>query len=627
MRRLSGLGVAVGLLILWAPAALSGYSLPVSTTSQGGGTASNQTQHMSYIVGQASPIGIGSNATSTLSSGLVTLFADLMPPVILHAPPALSVPDRTALEVTADIGDNRSGVGAATVFYLEGGQTSSSQKAMSQDGGTFSTEIPPTAVTERGLLYYIEATDNAGNVSRYPQGAPDSLISVRVRFEDLQSAFEMPAGQYRMISLPGSTNGSPDEVLVDDLGEYDSKVWRLGRWSPSTACSADCYDEYPALPDMNRGKAFWLITKSDKRFDFSGLSTLPESSFRIRLERGWNQIGTPFAFTTDWLSTEIRFDGGIYNLNEEHVVGPDTIYVEDNLVSYDGTYHGHESSIEPWHGYWIYNGSTREVDLLLHPQESVSALASSPTPRGDFDALIEIAVSSPDFPERIALAGLSPKARDGWDAMDHHEPPPIGDYIRLVFDRPAWGSRRGLYMSDIRHSSEEGAHWTFRAEASEATSTTLDILTGHGMPQVWDVFLYDEARGLRVGADELPYRFQLEHSRGFSLIAGTGEFIRRRESEAGINLRAQIVGVAPNPFRGSVDIAYFSPERTRIELQVYSVEGRLVKAFDRVDAGAGIQQITWDGRSNRSEDAAPGLYFARLTIGRSTHTTKVLKIQ
>ena len=54
------------------------------------------------------------------------------------------------------------------------------QKVMTADGGTFSAELPPSAVTERGLLYYIEATDNAGNVSRYPRGAPDSLISVRV---------------------------------------------------------------------------------------------------------------------------------------------------------------------------------------------------------------------------------------------------------------------------------------------------------------------------------------------------------------------------------------------------------------------------------------------------------------
>jgi hypothetical protein len=627
MRRLSGLGLAVGLLLLLASPTMSDYSLKVSTTAQGGGMASNETQNLSYIVGQASPVGIGSNSTSTVLSGLATLFADFLPPAIMHSPPTLAVPDRTALEITADIEDNRAGVAAAVLHYRQGDSETLRQVTMSLSGGAYSGSIPPSAVTERGLLYYIQATDLAGNVSRFPLDAPDSLISVRVWFEDLQSAFEIPAGQYRMISLPGSTGGNPDEVLVDDLGSYDSKVWRLGRWNPSIACSADCYDEYPTLTDMDRGKAFWLITKSAKHFDFSGLSTLPESPFRIHLDRGWNQIGTPFAFTTDWLATEILFDGGVYALNEEHLVGSDTLYVEDNLVSYDGTYHGHESLMEPWSGYWIYNGSTQDVDLLVSPHGLLPALASSHVPRGDFDALIEIAVSSPDFPERAALAGLSPGARDGWDAMDHREPPPIDDQMRVVFERPAWGGRRGLYMTDIRHSSEEGAHWTFRVEASKATSATLELLTESSIPQAWDVFLYDQARGLRVGADDLPYRFELDRTRELSLIAGTEEYIRLQETEAGIALRAQIVGVSPNPFRGSVNIVYFTPGPTRTQLDVYSVEGRLVRTLDRLDASGGIREITWDGRSERSGDVAPGLYFARLRIGGATETVKGLKIQ
>ena len=102
---------------------------------------------------------------------------------------------------------------------------------MSRDGSSFSASIPPSAVTERGILYYIEAADSAGNVSRYPASAPDSIVDVRVWFEDLPSGFEIPAGEYRMVSLPGSADASPDLVLADDLGNYDKKAWRLGRWS------------------------------------------------------------------------------------------------------------------------------------------------------------------------------------------------------------------------------------------------------------------------------------------------------------------------------------------------------------------------------------------------------------
>jgi hypothetical protein len=378
---------------------------------------------------------------------------------------------------------------------------------------------------------------------------------------------------------------------------------------------------------MTRGKAFWLVSKSATRFDFSGLSTLPETPFQVPLEVGWNQIGTPFAFTTDWLLAEILFNGGTYPLNEQHVVGADTIYVEDNLVSYDGTYHGHESAMEPWSGYWLYNGSTSPVDLVLKPQASGPGIVASSVPRGQFDAILSLSVSSRDFPERTALAGLSPEAWDGWDPLDHREPPPFGEYLRLVFERPTWGDHKGTYMTDIRRSNDDGARWEVRIEASKSTSAAFAVRPDGGLPQTWEVFLYDEIRGLRVGTDDLPYRFELDAGRDFSLIAGTPQFISRQESEAGIVLRTQILAAAPNPFRQSVDIIYFTPERGRVELDIFSVEGRLVKTVTAPDGESGIRKVTWNGDSHDGGYSAPGLYFARLKTGRVTHTTKILKLQ
>lgn len=308
-------------------------------------------------------------------------------------------------------------------------------------------------------------------------------------------------------------------------------------------------------------------------------------------------------------------------------MGTDTIYVEDNLVSYDGTYHGNESTMEPWSGYWIYNGSTQDVDLIINPPGAIRALASSRGQSGDVETTFEISVSSPDFPECKALAGLSLKARDGWDAMDHREPPPIEDYLRVVFDRPGWEGRSGFYMTDIRHSSEEGARWTFLVETSRATSAALDILAGGAMPHTWGVFLYDESRGLRVGTADLPYRFDLDHSRELSIIAGTDEYIRLQETEAGIALRAQVLGVSPNPFKGSVSIRYFAPGPAQVALELYSVEGRLVRTLERMEESGGIKEMTWDGRSSQGSTVAPGLYFARLKIGRTAETTKILKLQ
>jgi hypothetical protein len=625
MKPLRTLALALAVGLLAATPCFPEYSLRVSATAEGGGEASTGPYGLTYVIGQAAPATISSGQNYTLSSGLVSLIVDISPPVILHSPLAVAVPDRMPLEITADIGDDRTGIASASVLYREGGLAAYRRKAMTRDGGTFSVTLPPSAVTEKGLAYYIEATDHAGNTSRHPSGAPDSAIGVRVWFDDLQSSFAMPARQYRMISLPGSTNGNPDSVLVDDLGEYGTTAWRLGRWNPSQVCSADCYDEYPDVCDFMRGRAFWLITKGSGRFDFSGVSTDIRGTFAVRLQKGWNQIGTPFAFTTDWLSSEIAFGGKTYALNEEYRVGGDTIYVEDNLISYDGTYHGHQSALLPWSGYWLYNGSTQDVDLVMSPTAAAGRVLAADA-RGPYDALLGLQISSPDFPERTSLAGLSSSARDGWDALDHREPPPTGDYLRLVFERPAWKSRSGTYMTDIRHSNPDGACWEFNVQASTPTFATLDVSQEIVIPAGWELALYDTDRGLRLLPDDLPYRFQAEGSHAFRAIAGTRDFIRRQE-DAGMSLRPQIVGITPNPFRERVEILFFTPQQGRMTAEVFSVEGRLVKTLAVTDQDAGIHRITWNGDTDRQGGAATGLYFLRLRSGNTTHTTKVLKIQ
>jgi hypothetical protein len=627
MRTAGILPVAAILILFWTAWGMADYSIPAWTVSQGGGQASDGSHTLTFVVGQPSPVITASSGIFSLTTGLTSLFLDVSGPVILHSPPVSAVPDRTALDLTAAIADDMAGVESATVYYCQGGATAFRERTMTRSGALFSASIPPSAVTERGILYYIEAADSSGNHSWYPSGAPDSLIDVRVWFEGLKSAFELPAGKYRMVSLPGSTNADPSAVLSDDLGSYAKAVWRLGRWTSSPECSTGCYREYPDVPDMDRGKAFWLISRDATDFDFSGLSTLPDRPFKVHLQMGWNQIGTPFAFSTDWLSTEILYGGDTYDLNEQHVVGPDTIFVEDNLVSYDGTYHGRESTMEPWHGYWIYNGSTREVDLLMNPRLSASRFRTPIAAQAGGEVRLDLTVSSPGFPDRDGVAAMSQEAKDGWDPMDHREPPPFGDYVRLVFEKPDWGRHRGTYMTDVRSSAEDGARWEFRVDASKDVEATLTLPDPEGLPDEWKVFVYDRARGLRMDKADLPYTFRTGRGRVFSLIAGTDEFVDLEETRSGIPLKAQIVQIAPNPFERSVGIAYFSPPHARVSLDVFSIEGRLVKTMDIPAGDEGMGRVSWNGDSRRGAEAAPGVYFLRLRSGRETDTVKVLKIR
>ncbi len=617
---------ALGVMLAFAGAASAEYTLRAAGTAEGGGTSSGGDYSLTFTLGQTSPIGVSTNTNYSLSSGLVMMLLDVSPPLILHqASPSAAA--RVALGLEANVGDDRTGVGSVTIFYREGGITAFRQKAMQhQTGSLYTASIPPSAVTEKGLVYYIEARDNAQNVSTYPAGAPDSLIGVLVTFEDLLSAVEMPAGQYRMISLPGTPDGGIDDILIDDLGDHSRTSWRLGRWNGEAGCDEECYDEYPHVAPFAPGRGFWLISRSKTRFDFSGTSVDIRQPHILPLDMGWNQIGTPFGFLTDWLSTRIRFDGQTYALDEEHVVDGDTLYVEDNLVSYDGTYHGHQSSLEPWDGYWVYNGSTQPVDLLVYPDIQAGLLGRGPYAGRPVDNLIALSVSSRETLKGTILAGTSAEARDGWDAMDHREPPTIGEYLRLVFDRPDWGRRAGKYMSDMRRTAPEGCTWNLTAESSGETAASLAAESVLDLPAGWDLFVYDLESGLKLGTADMPYPFRLDGRRDFMLVAGTRQFVRAEEADSRIDLKPQIVSTAPNPFAGDIRISLFVPARQRVKLGVYTVEGRHVSTVADTYLESGVHNLSWHGLSAAGEAVSPGIYFLRFETEGSLETRKILKV-
>ena len=617
--------LALAVLALAGPARAE-YTLRTAGTAEGGGMSSGGGHSLVFTLGQASPIGMSANTNYGLASGLVMMLIDVSPPLILHdeSPGAAA---RVALDLEATVGDDRTGVESVTVFYREGGISTFRQKAMVDGGsGLYSGSIPPSAVTEKGLVYYIEARDRAQNVSRHPAGAPDTLIGVPVSFEGLISAVELPGGEYRMISLPGAPDGGIDDVLVDDLGDHSKTSWRLGRWNPAAGCEDECYDEYPDVDGFAPGRGFWLVSKSKTRFDFSGVSTDIRKPYAIPLGMGWNQIATPFGFTTDWLSTRIRFDGQTYALDEEHVVGADTIYVEDNLVAFDGIYRGLQSSLEPWMGYWIYNGSTRPVEALVYPDIQAALLAGGPFAGRPVDNLITVSVSSRETLRGTVLAGTSPEAEDGWDAMDHREPPAIGEYLRLVFDRPDWGRRAGKYMSDIRKGTAGGCAWNLTAESSGPAAASLVAESTMDLPAGWDLFLYDLESGLKLAGADMPYPFRLSGRRDFMLVAGTPEFIRAEESGSRIDLKPQIVSAAPNPFAGDIRISLFVPARQRVKLAVYTVEGRRVGMIADTHLDTGVHTFGWSGRSAAGEAVSPGIYFLRFETDGSLQTRKIIRV-
>ncbi len=83
------------------------------------------------------------------------------------------------------------------------------------------------------------------------------------------------------------------------------------------------------------------------------------------------------------------------------------------------------------------------------------------------------------------------------------------------------------------------------------------------------------------------------------------------------------LSVFPNPCFGSVAIRVPHGGAEATQLQIFDVEGRLVRRVDEVLSDA----VRWDGRDQSGRPATPGVYFLRLLSGDQTWNAKILKAE
>jgi len=86
--------------------------------------------------------------------------------------------------------------------------------------------------------------------------------------------------------------------------------------------------------------------------------------------------------------------------------------------------------------------------------------------------------------------------------------------------------------------------------------------------------------------------------------------------------------IKPNPFRTDVEVAFTLGRAGPVDLEVYDVLGREVRAVARRERlGAGPQSLRWDGRDAAGREAGAGLYFVRLRTERATWTRTVARVR
>ena len=87
----------------------------------------------------------------------------------------------------------------------------------------------------------------------------------------------------------------------------------------------------------------------------------------------------------------------------------------------------------------------------------------------------------------------------------------------------------------------------------------------------------------------------------------------------------------PNPFNPTTTITFDVPgeagEKKQVRLTIYDIRGRRVKTLIDSELEPGRHRVVWDGRNDRGQRVASGIYLYTLKSGDKTHTRKMVLLQ
>ncbi|MDO9069575.1 MAG: FlgD immunoglobulin-like domain containing protein [Deltaproteobacteria bacterium] len=114
-----------------------------------------------------------------------------------------------------------------------------------------------------------------------------------------------------------------------------------------------------------------------------------------------------------------------------------------------------------------------------------------------------------------------------------------------------------------------------------------------------------------IGAGDSPL-FSLQ------IVVGTGDVARA----------TGILGTPyPNPFNPTITIPYSPIDGANLKLAIYDVAGRMVRLLLSEVKSPGTYRLTWDGRDERGECVASGVYFVKLEHRGEAEVERVVLVK
>ena len=83
----------------------------------------------------------------------------------------------------------------------------------------------------------------------------------------------------------------------------------------------------------------------------------------------------------------------------------------------------------------------------------------------------------------------------------------------------------------------------------------------------------------------------------------------------------------PNPFNPSTNINFNVSKPSNTLINIYDINGQLVRTLINDFRDSGHQSVIWDGKSNNDISVSSGTYFYQITVGNFVDTKKMILLK
>ena len=498
------------------------------------------------------------------------------------------------------------GIASADLYLQQGGAEETVIIPMvALNDSIFEASIADSLVTVKNFRAFIRGHDNmayTGESDRMTQSVKYGDTELTTMIDNSIYPNGIPSEHWRMLSFPGSL----DNPLIAQPKE-DGHVFYV--W--------DLDDSTWVVPDsIYSGQAYWFkhIYEDPVPFSSDSGTAIPLEPYTINLKKGWNMVGSPFAFPVEVAADPNEVSG---------------LYFFGDSTNRDG-WALQEYRMDPWAGYAIYtNLEYASIDLLPFPIENEENNTNRMIAEDEWN--IVLSVESNRFIDKTGRIGRHSNANDVKDNMDIPILPSVGKGLSMAISLD--NGNRFDYSSDIRSLDEQNGVWSVSiSSGSDPGSVQFSAAADGPIPPDISVAVLD-IQSRKIYKDVLVNPFSIDDRLNLvyelKFVVGDPAYV---ESML-LNILSQIPSEFalgqnyPNPFNPITRLDYLLPRRSDVSIRVYNMLGQEIITLLEQEQSYGQYSVLWNGLDRSGKQVASGVYFTELKAGSIRKTRKMLLLK